>query len=55
MAIGTEDNLLPSNRRFRDFLKAGGADFFYEDGPGKHNWQFWNEYLDRGLKKVLNR
>lgn len=55
MAIGTEDNLLPSNRRFRDFLKAEGADFFYEEGPGKHNWQFWNEYLDRGLKNVLNR
>lgn len=52
-AIGTEDNLLEDNRGFRDFLKAEGADFFYEEGPGKHNWQFWNEYIDRGLKKVL--
>ena len=55
MAIGTEDNLCDDNRRFRDFLKKEGADFFYEDGPGRHTWQFWNEYIDRGLKTVLNR
>ena len=54
MAIGTEDNLLDSNHKFRDFLKEEGAEFFYEEGPGKHNWQFWNEYIDRGLKTVLN-
>lgn len=53
LAVGTEDNLLDANRRFRDFLKAEGADFFYEDGPGRHDWQFWNKYIDRGLKKVL--
>lgn len=52
-AIGTEDALVDDNRDFRDFLKKEGADFFYEEGPGKHNWQFWNEYLDRGLKAVL--
>ena len=55
LAIGTEDALVEDNRRFRDFLEKQGADFFYEDGPGKHVWQFWNEYIDRGLKKVLNR
>jgi enterochelin esterase-like enzyme len=55
LAIGTEDNLLPSNRLFRDFLEDEGADFFYEEGPGAHTWQFWNEYIDRGLKKVLER
>lgn len=54
-AIGTEDALLEDNRGFRDFLKKQKADFFYEEGPGKHNWQFWNEYIDRGLKTVLNR
>ena len=53
MAIGTEDALLPSNHRFRDFLEEEGAHFIYEEGPGVHNWVFWNEYLDRGLSKVL--
>lgn len=52
-ACGTEDNLIDSNRAFRDFLKKQKADFFFEEGPGRHTWQFWNEYLDRGLKAVL--
>ena len=55
LAIGVDDNLLESNRTFRDFLKKEKADFFYEEGPGRHTWQFWNEYIDRGLKTVLNR
>lgn len=54
-AIGTEDNLIEDNRGFRDFLAAQEADFFFEEGPGRHTWQFWNEYIDRGLKTVLNR
>lgn len=52
-AIGTEDGLLGTNREFRDFLKARKADFIYEEGPGKHDWFFWNEYLDRGLSSIL--
>jgi S-formylglutathione hydrolase FrmB len=52
-AIGTEDVLLQPNREFRDFLQAEGADLLYEEGPGAHNWVFWNEYLDRGLKQIL--
>ena len=55
LAIGIDDNLLETNRAFRDFLKKEKADFFYEEGPGRHTWQFWNEYIDRGLKTVLNR
>lgn len=55
LAVGTEDNLCDDNRRFRDFLKKEGADFFYDEGPGRHTWQFWNEYIDRGLKTVLDR
>jgi len=53
MACGTEDDLISANRSFRDFLKASGADFIYEEGPGIHNWTFWRDYLDRGLKALL--
>ena len=28
-------------------------DYIYEEGPGKHNWTFWNEYLNRGLGRLL--
>ena len=53
MAIGTEDDLLENNREFRDFLVKEGAELIYEEGPGIHDWFFWNEYLDKGLGKVL--
>lgn len=53
LAIGTEDSLYENNRAFCRFLESEGADFFYEDGPGVHNWTFWNEYLERGLRWAL--
>lgn len=53
LAIGTEDSLYPSNQDFRRFLEEQKADFRFEDGPGGHNWTFWNEYLNRGLAWVL--
>ena len=53
LAIGTEDHLYRPNQEFCRFLKEEQADFFYEDGPGAHNWTFWNEYLKRGLERVL--
>ena len=53
LAIGTEDSLLESNRDFAAFLKKQGADYKYEEGPGKHDWFFWNEYVERGLKYML--
>lgn len=53
LAIGTEDTLIDDNLKFKAFLEKEGADFFYEDGPGKHNWTFWNEYLTKGLEWVF--
>ena len=53
-AVGTEDGLITANREFRDFLEAQQADYIYEEGPGKHDWFFWNEYLDRGLSRILD-
>ena len=53
MAIGREDSLYGVNQDFRRFLEAEGADFFYEDGHGIHNWDFWNEYLPKGISWVL--
>lgn len=52
-ACGTEDSLIKANRSFRDYLKEQEADFVFEEGPGKHDWVFWNEYLDRGLSTLL--
>ena len=53
MACGTEDLLIEHNREFASFLKENGADIIFDEGPGVHNWRFWNEYLERGLDKLL--
>lgn len=53
LAIGTEDALYGDNQKFRSFLSKERADFLYEDGPGMHNWTFWNEYLPSGLEWVF--
>ena len=53
LACGTEDDLCDANRTFANFLHTEGADFHYEEGPGKHDWFFWNEYLDRGISYAL--
>ena len=55
MAIGTEDFLYESNQEFRRFLEERKADLKYEEGPGIHNWDFWNPYMDRGLAWALKR
>lgn len=52
-ACGTEDTLVTANREFRDFLESQGADYIYEEGPGAHNWTFWNKYINRGLGCIL--
>ena len=52
-ACGTDDSLIGPNRKLRDFLASESADFVFEEGPGRHDWAFWNEYLDRGIRAVL--
>lgn len=53
LACGTEDDLLGPNRAMRDRLRALGFDFTYEEGPGEHNWAFWDCYIERALKVLL--
>ena len=50
LCCGTEDNLVTVNRDFRDFLNENGVDLTYVEGPGKHDWVFWDTYI----KKVLD-
>lgn len=55
LACGTEDDLCEANRAFSEFLKAEGADYCYEEARGKHDWFFWNTYIDRGLENTISR
>lgn len=53
MAIGTEDFLLNENRSYHHFLISEGIEHTYEEGPGVHNWDFWNEYIEKAILWAL--
>lgn len=50
VACGLQDELLEANRSIAQALKEAGADVTYEEGPGYHDWDFWDEYIQHVLK-----
>jgi S-formylglutathione hydrolase FrmB len=46
---GTEDFLYDDNIRFRDFVRKLPFDLTYEEGPGEHNWAYWDKMIQRVL------
>lgn len=50
LCCGTEDHLVVVNRLFRDYLLENGVDLTYEEGPGVHDWVFWDTYIKRILE-----
>lgn len=46
---GTEDFLYDANVRFRDHSRSLGLDLTYEEGPGTHEWGFWDAAVRRFL------
>ena len=50
IACGTEDMLLKHSQNFAKLLESKGFDVAYEEGPGDHNWDFWDTYI----KKVID-
>ncbi|MDR1913493.1 MAG: esterase family protein [Clostridiales bacterium] len=49
-ACGTEDFLYEENVRYRDFIRALNYDYTYEEGPGVHEWGFWDRYIIKALE-----
>lgn len=46
---GTEDYLYADNLRFRDHVRRENLDLTYEEGPGEHEWGFWDLWIQRVL------
>jgi putative tributyrin esterase len=46
---GTEDVLYPANVRFHTHAQALGLDLTYEEGPGEHEWKYWDQQIQRVL------
>lgn len=47
---GTEDHLYEDNQKFRNFIKETSFDYTYDEGPGIHNWAYWDAQIQNVLK-----
>lgn len=50
MACGTEDFLLEHNRDLDRYLTEIGYEHTYLEGPGGHEWSFWDTYVEKALE-----
>lgn len=53
MACGSEDFLIRENRSYHDFLASEEVEHTYVEGPGIHDWNFWNEYIEKAILWAL--
>ncbi|MCR2806458.1 alpha/beta hydrolase [Paenibacillus soyae] len=49
-SCGTEDFLYEGNQAFREACRNTGYQLTYEDGPGNHDWTYWDDQVQRFLK-----
>lgn len=42
---GTSDPFIGMNREFADYMQGTPYDFRFVEGPGTHEWLFWEEHL----------
>jgi len=49
LACGTEDDLMAQNREFRGNLEGLGYDVTWQEGPGGHDWKFWDAYILKAM------
>ena len=50
MCCGTEDFVYPSNTQFKEHLDRIGFRYDYHEQPGVHNWDFWDDEIQRILE-----
>ncbi len=52
---GTQDFLHEDNIRFREAVAKLPLDLTYEEGPGEHNWAYWDMMIQNVLKWMFRR
>ena len=46
---GTEDALYGNNVKAKTYFQSLGLELTYEDGPGAHEWGYWDQQIQRVL------
>ena len=49
VSCGTEDFLIEENRRFHQHLDSLHYEHVYVEGPGSHEWGYWDAQIQRAL------
>jgi putative tributyrin esterase len=49
-ACGTEDFLYERFQEFKRYAQEIDLEATFEEGPGKHEWRFWDTYIQRALE-----
>lgn len=52
MACGAEDFLIESNRDLHAHLEKLGYEHYYVEGPGTHEWAYWERHITQSLAWV---
>lgn len=50
---GTEDFLYDDNQRFMTYLDEKGINYKYEEGPGEHDYAFWDKAIERTIEWLV--
>ncbi|MBC8536041.1 alpha/beta hydrolase [Feifania hominis] len=50
MCCGTEDFVYPGNVELKEHLDRIGFHYIYHEQPGVHNWDFWDDEIQRILE-----
>ena len=50
LACGTEDELLDRNHRLKNCFEKHGYRLTYVEGPGKHEWDFWDAQIRQAIE-----
>jgi len=47
---GTEDMLYEDNKQFINYLEDKGIRYQFEDGPGNHDYAYWDQAIKRAIE-----
>lgn len=50
---GTEDFLYEGNQIFKNHIEKLPYDYFYEEGPGTHEWGYWDTHIQKAIAWML--
>lgn len=55
IACGTEDHLYEENYALHQFLAENSILHDYYESSGEHNWDFWNEYIEKAIEWLAEK